>query len=231
MLGRMILLLYLKALAFVSLVISAGCLGWMIFPRPGLPVRASSRNRFTCYKTWSGGCARFHGRMILPCVLKCVSPAFSELEALSGWFCSTCACDFPPVRWGLLDFMLVQRHLLLLLRGTPPPLLLLVLATARSALCGVITGPHNRDQLWPVFATGPELRRSAASVRRTRTAIVGGQCSLPDPNRDRPRPWFATGPEPPSSAASVCYWTRTAALGGQCSPPDPNILHEDMHCI
>lgn len=69
----------------------------MIFHQTVLPVIGSSKNRFACevsltpllHKTWSGGCARFHGRMILQCVLYvliCVSPAFSELEALAGWF-------------------------------------------------------------------------------------------------------------------------------------------------
>ena len=70
----------------------------------------------------------------------------------------------------------------------------------------------NRDRQRPVFATGPEPRSLAACVRyRPRTAILGGQCSLPA----RPQTVIVGG---------LCslYWTATANSGVQCSPPDPN---------
>ena len=81
----------------------------------------------------------------------------------------------------------------------------------------------------PVFPAGPPPRPSAASVLcRISTAIIRGQCSLPDLiceplrpvlnlNCDLLCPVFLAGPQPRPSAASVPCRTSTASCCGQCS--------------
>ena len=99
-------------------------------------------------------------------------------------------------------------------------------------LCGFISSSSSFSSSWLLrasalsFATGPQPRSSAPSVRyRTSTAIICAQCSLPDLNRNHLRPVFAADPQPRSSARSVRCRTSTAILCAQCSLLDLNRDH------
>ena len=125
-------------------------------------------------------------------------------------------CCCPPVRWGLLDFMLVVPVLLLFL----PLLVLLTLLLRLHSEQPFPVFPAT-PQPRPVFPARPQPRPSEPSVPcRTSTATIWAQCSLPDLNRDHLSPVFPAGPQPRPSEPSVPCRTSTATIWAQCSLPD-----------
>ena len=73
----------------------------------------------------------------------------------------------PPVRWGLLDFMSAYS------------------SSASSASSSSSSSSSSCDHVSSVWRARPQPRSCEASVAcRTSTAIMGGQCCVPDLNRD-----------------------------------------------
>ena len=71
----------------------------------------------------------------------------------------------------------------------------------------------NRDRGRPVWRAGPQPRSWEVSVAcRTSTAIMGGECGVPDLNRDHGRPALRAGPQPRSWEANVACRTSTAIM-------------------
>ena len=112
--------------------------------------------------------------------------------------------DFsPPVRWGLLDFMLVS---------SPPPVLLLLPPPPPVAILWVQCGvpDPNRELVSSVWRAGPQPRSCEFSVAaRTPTAILWVQCGGPDPNRDPVSSVWRPGPQPRSCEFSVACRTSS----------------------
>ena len=107
-----------------------------------------------------------------------------------------CTCFSPPVRWGLLDFM----------SGASPPY-----------------PPSSPSPPSPPRPPRLQPRSCEFSVLcQSTTAILGVQCSVPDPNRDRVSSVFRAGPQPRSCEFTVPCRTSTAILWVQCSVPDVN---------
>ena len=103
----------------------------------------------------------------------------------------------PPVRWGLLDFMLVSSPRPVLLLPPPPPVVLLLV--------------------------GSQLRSCEFSVAcRAPTASSWVQCGVPDPNRDPASSVWRAGPQPRSCEFSVACRTPTVISCVQCGVPDLN---------
>ena len=108
---------------------------------------------------------------------------------------------FPPVRWGLLDFMSVSSPPSRPPRPPPPLLFLLVLLLPLQPRCLSVAS---------MWCAGPQPRSCEFSVAcRTSTAILWVQCGVPDPNRE------------PVSSVVACR-TPTASTWVQCGVPDPN---------
>ena len=101
----------------------------------------------------------------------------------------------PPVRWGLLDFMLALTSF------------------SSSSSSFVSSCDLNREPVRPVFRAGPQPRSCVFSVlRRTSAASLWGQCSAPDLSRDPVCSVFRAGPQPRSCEASVPRRTSTAKI-------------------
>ena len=98
-------------------------------------------------------------------------------------------CFSPPVRWGLLDFMVAYSasspsSLLPRPPSSPSSSCCPVPSVSRQPPCPVSAG--NRDHRRSVFPAGPQPRPSLLSVpSRTSTATICTQCSLPDLDRGR----------------------------------------------
>ena len=119
------------------------------------------------------------------------------------------AVSSPPVRWGLLDFMLVSspspppasssRFLLL---PPPPPVAILWVQ------CGVLD--PNRDPASSVWRAGPQPRSCEFSVAcRTPTVISWVQCCVPDLNCDPASSVWRAGPQLRSCEFSVACRTSS----------------------
>ena len=118
----------------------------------------------------------------------------------------------PPVRWGLLDFMLVS---------SPPPVLLY------SSFLLLLSSPSSSDLICDpvssVWRAGPQPRAHEFSVAcRTPTAILRVQCGVPAPNCDLVSSVWRAGPQLRSCEFSVACRTPTAIMRVQCGVPDSN---------
>ena len=103
-------------------------------------------------------------------------------------------CFSPPVRWGLLDFMLVSSPSPSPPRPPPASSSFLLLLLSRYCEFSVAC--------W------------------TPTAILRVQCGVPDPNRDPASSVWRAGPQLWSREFSVASRTPTASLWVQCGVPD-----------
>ena len=121
-------------------------------------------------------------------LLKQVDPkGVIEFRAVASYFS-------PPVRWGLLDFMLVVFSF--------------SLSSFSFASSSFASTASSRVQC--SLPAGPQPRAATSSV----------PCR--SFNREQPRPAFPTGPQPRAATSSVPYRTSTATLWAQCSLPDLN---------
>ena len=96
----------------------------------------------------------------------------------------------PPVRWGLLDFMLTSSASSSSSSSSSSSLVVVLSALCRTStatICARCSLPDlRRDHLSPVFPPGPQPKPSEPNVPcRTSTATICGQCSLPGLNRQK----------------------------------------------
>ena len=175
--------------------------------------------------TWKIGCFT-HPRgsrivFLQASIFRCkLAVAFGEVMSIHGSFS-------PPVRWGLLDFMLVSSppvllySSFLLLPPPPPVVLLLVGSQLRSCEFSVACRAPTASSWVQCGVPDLNLRAREFSVAcRTPTAISWVQCGVPDPNRE-PVSWvWRPGPQPRSCEFSVASRTPTASSWVQCGVPD-----------
>ena len=105
-----------------------------------------------------------------------------------------CVFFSPPVRWGLLDFMSVFSS-----------------SSASSSSSSSSSSSFSSssfsscDDVWSVWRAGPQPRSCEASVAcRTSTAIMWGQCGVPDLNRDHVSSVWRAGPQPRNGQKEEC---------------------------
>ena len=122
------------------------------------------------------------------------------------------SCFSPPVRWGLLDFMLVSSP-----SPSPPSSSFLLLLSSSSS------SDLNCDPVSSVWRAGLQPRAREFSVAcRTPTVISWVQCGVPDLNCDPASSVWRAGPQLRSCEFSVACRTPTASSWVQCGVPDLN---------
>ena len=146
---------------------------------------------------------------------------------------------FPPVRWGLLDFMSVSSSPS---PPSPPPLCPLLLRRSPQLTgilcvqCGVLDRNGNWDPLSSVWRAGPQLQLAFSQFSVacwTPTAILWVRCGVLDPNRDIASSVWRAGPQPRYCVYcefSVACWTPTAILRVECGVLDPRKSGQRSSC-